>query len=111
MLMSRRVRLSLYIAGGVFLSLAAVVALLIVRFQPIARDYFISTLRERYQSDIEMEALDISLFPTVRASGQNLIFRFNGRRDVPPMLQLPRFSVEARFIGFFRNPKHIHRLR
>ncbi len=111
MLMSRRVRLSLYIASGIFLSLAAVVALLIVRFQPIARDYFMSTLRQRYQSDIEMGDLNISLFPTVRATGQNLIFRFNGRRDVPPMVQIRRFTLEARFIGFFRNPKHIHRLR
>jgi hypothetical protein len=86
------------------------VLLLIVRFQPMARHYFLSTLRDRYQSEIELGDLNISLFPTVRATGQNLVFRFQGRRDVPPMIRIRRFTVEAELLDLLRHPKHVHRL-
>jgi uncharacterized protein involved in outer membrane biogenesis len=108
---SRRIWIALYAAGVVFLWLAVFAAVLVLRFQPVARSYFISTLRQRYQSDVELGDLRISLFPTVRATGDNLVFRLNGRRDIPPMVQIRRFTLEARFVGFFRNPRRIHRLQ
>lgn len=101
----------LYAGLAIFVFLATVATLLVIRFQPIARDYFIAALRQRYQSDVEMGDLRISLFPTVRATGENLVFRLNGRRDIPPMVQVRRFTLDARFIGFFRNPKRISRLQ
>jgi len=101
----------LYTAAVAFIVTAAVAAWLVLRFQPIARQYFISTLQKRYQSDIELGDLQISLYPTVRASGGNLVFWFQGRHDLPPLVQIRRFSFEAGFFNFFRNPKHINRLR
>ena len=101
----------LYTVAIAFVIAAAVGTVLVLRFQPIAREYFISTLQKRYQSDIELGTLQISLYPTVRASGDNLVFWFQGRRDRPPLVQIRRFSFEAGFVNFFRNPKHINRLR
>ena len=108
---SRGVRITLYVAAIVFVWLAVFAPVLIVRFQPVARAWFISALRQRYQSDVELGNLQISLFPTVRATGENLVLRLNGRRDIPPIVQIRRFTLEARFIGFFRNPKRISRLQ
>lgn len=101
----------LYAASGVFLGLAAVAAILALRFQPIARQYFVSALRERYKSDVELGNLQISLFPAVHATGDNLVLWFNARRDAPPLVQMRRFTLDAGFVSFFRNPKHIGRLR
>lgn len=108
---SRGVRITLYVAAIVFLWLAVFATVLVVRFQPVARAWFISALRERYRSDVELGDLRISWFPTVRATGDNLVFRLNGRRDIPPIVQIRRFRLEAPFIGFFRNPKRISRLQ
>ena len=91
--------------------LASIGAFLAMRFQPIARQYFISTLQKRYQSDMELGDLQISLYPTVRASGDNLVFWFHGRRDMPPLVKIRKFTFEAGFFNFFRNPRHINRLR
>ena len=107
----RWLRIALYTAAAAFVIIAAVGTTLILRFQPVAGEYFISTLQKRYQSDIELGNLQISLYPTVRASGDNLVFWFQGRHDRPPLVQIRRFSFEAGFVNFFRNPKHINRLR
>jgi hypothetical protein len=106
----RWLHLTLYAAAGIFLALTAIAALLVIRFQPIAREYFISALRNRYQSDVEMGNLQISLYPRVRATGDDLVFRFNGRHDLPPMVRIRRFTLEAGFVNFFRKPKRINRV-
>lgn len=104
-------RTLLYALGGVLLGLATAAAFLAIRFQPIARAYFVSTLQKHYQSDVDLGNLRISLFPTVHATGENLVLWFNGRHDAPPMVQIRRFTLDAGFISFFRNPKHIGQLR
>ena len=91
----------LYTAAVAFIILIALGTVLVLRFQPMARKYFISTLQKRYQSDIELGNLQISLYPTVRASGDNLVFWFQGRHDRPPLVQIRRFSFEAGFVNFF----------
>ena len=108
---SRRVRILLIVTVSVFLCLGIIVAVLVMRFQPVARDYILAALRDRYKSEVELGALQISLFPRVRATGENLIFHFAGRKDQQPLVKVRRFTLEARFIGFFRNPKRIRILR
>jgi hypothetical protein len=81
-----------------------------VRFQPVARQYVISTLQECYKSEVELGNFQISLFPVVRATGDNLVLRWGGRKDLPPMIEIRRFTIEARFVGFFRYPRRIRKL-
>ena len=47
----------------------------------------------------------------VRATGENLVLRFGERAGAPPMITIKRFTVQARFIGFFRYPRRIRHLR
>jgi hypothetical protein len=107
MALSRRVRISLAIAGGVVIALVATVAILVIRFEPVAHDYVVSALKQRYKSEVELGDLQISLFPKVKATGENLVLRWKGRRDIPPMIIIRRFTIAARFVAFFRNPKRI----
>ncbi len=72
---------------------------------------FSLALRERYQSKVELGQLNIRLFPTVHATGENVVFRLGGRRDVPPMVQIRRFDLDSGFASFFRTPKHINQVR
>ncbi len=111
MALSRRTRIILWIALSILLVLSATVTILIVRFEPVARQYVLSALKERYKSDVELGNLQISLFPLVRATGDNLVLRVPGRKDLPPLIEIRRFVLEARFIGFFRYPKRIRQLK
>ena len=110
-LRARWLRIALYTVAVAFVIAVVVGTALVVRFQPIARNYFVAMLQKRYQSDVELGNLEISLYPTVRASGDNLVFWFQGKHDRPPLVQIRRFTFEAGFLNFFRNPKHINRLR
>lgn len=107
----RWLRTALALACGVVLALGATAAFLAWRFQPMAREYFVSTLQKRYQSEVDLGQLEISLFPSVHATGENLVLWFNGRHDAPPMVQIRRFTLDAAFVSFFRTPRHIGRLR
>jgi hypothetical protein len=108
---SRRVRIVLWAALCVLIGIGAGVAVVIYRFQPVARDYVISALRQRYNSEVQLGDLQISLFPSVHATGENLVLRFAGRQDLPPLVKVRRFTLDASFTGFFRNPRRIGRLK
>jgi hypothetical protein len=92
------------------LALSIVITVAIARFQPVARQYALSALREQYHSDVELGDLHISLFPRVKATGENLVLHLQGRKDLPPLITIRRFTIEARLIGFFRTPKRIRRV-
>lgn len=109
--MRKQFRILLFAALGVLLVLGTTAAVLALRFQPIARSYIISALHERYNSEVELGDLQISLFPSVHATGENLVLRFGGRRDLPPMVRARSFTLDADFVGFFRSPKRIALLR
>jgi hypothetical protein len=103
-------RIVLFCAIGCIAGLAIVAAVIANRFQPVARDYFITTLRNRYHSDVALGDLQISLYPTVHATGENLVLWFHGDHTATPMVKIRRFTLDASFINFFRTPKHIGRL-
>jgi hypothetical protein len=103
-------RIVLYAIAGFILGLGAIAAIVASRFQPVARDYFVTTLRKRYQSDVTLGDLRISLYPAVHATGENLVLWFHGDHTTPPMVKIRRFTLDASFINFFRTPKHIGRL-
>jgi hypothetical protein len=106
--LSRRVRIAIFATGSILAALGLTCFILVERFEPVARDYVIKTLHERYKGDVQLDDLQISLFPTVHAVGTNLVVRMPGQPQ--PLISIRRLAVEARFIGFFRSPKHIRRL-
>ncbi len=107
---SRWIRTGLWVALGVVVVVAALGAILALRFQPMARNYFIAALKQHYKSDVSLGNLSISLFPQVRATGDNLVFRLAGRPNEPPLVIVRRFTFVANFAGFFRTPRHIRKL-
>lgn len=100
----------LLLAAGVFAVLVLAAMFAASRMEPAARAYVVNALRERYESDVELGSLHFSLFPTVKATGETLVLRFHGRRDVPPMIRIRRFTVHARFSAVMRTPRHISRV-
>lgn len=107
-----------WVIGIAATALTVLVALSVVgyvvarRFEPYIRDQVVSYLHDRFDSDVELAALRVSmprasLVETLfrrghgmfaRVEGDGVVLRHKGRRDVPPMFSMKefRFDVELR---------------
>jgi hypothetical protein len=96
----------------VLVALSVVGYVLARRFEPYIRDQVVSYLHDRFDSDVELAALRVSMPRTsiletlfkrghgimARVEGDGVVLRHKGRRDVPPMFSMKkfRFDVELR---------------
>ena len=76
-------------------------------------------MRERFDSEVELEALRVQLphtspwrlllsqgrGVTVRVAGEGISMRHKGRRDVPPMFAMKKFSFDVDLAKLFDSPK------
>jgi hypothetical protein len=73
------------------------------------RHRVIATLSGRLNADVSLGDLRMHAFPRLHAEGLDLVIRQHGRRDVPPLIQVRRFEVQADILGLFR--KHVSHLQ
>jgi len=100
--------LSLFaLVGSVAMAIAA--SVLAKRFEPYIREQAILYLRTRFDSEVELAALRVRMPQTsslrlllsrrrgaiARVEGEGLALWHKGRRDVPPMFAMKRFSFEV----------------
>ncbi len=96
---------------AIFLIAATLVLLTVSRrFEPEARKWIISAIQKRYESGVEMGAFHASLYPIPKATVEDLVIRFHGRTDLPPLAKIRRMSVEAAFWGIRQKPIRISQL-
>jgi AsmA-like C-terminal region len=89
-------------AGVVFVS---------ARLGSIGREWVIEALEKKFDSDLELGNLTISLFPRMHASGENLVFRHKGRTDVPPLIAIKKFSADTGVLNLLRSPRRVSQVR
>lgn len=85
------------ITGTILLSLAT-------RLTPHVRDQVVTAMNERFQSDVQLDALEVSMFPRPEVSGAGLALRHNGRTDVPPLIKIDTYAASAGLFGLFSSP-------
>lgn len=107
----RRWRITLLVSGLVLLVLMGGAAWLLVRVTSQAREKVIVYLEERLDSEVELAALEIDLWPLPSIGGRGLVVRHHGRRDVPPLVSIREFSADASFRGLLRRPLRVRRVR
>ena len=71
---------------------------------PIAQRKMIEAVASRFQSELEVERVSVSLLPSVHLSAENLVFHHHGRRDVPPLIKVRRVSGNAGLFGLLTGP-------
>lgn len=62
-------------------------------------------LADRLDSDIQLRAFSVDLFPAVRVRGEGLEVRQRGRGDVPPLVTIESFEVDGGLLGLARRPR------
>jgi hypothetical protein len=70
----------------------------------VIRDTVVAALNERFESKVDLESLEVHLFPTASLSGTGLALRHDGRTDVPPLITVGRFDAGAGFYGLIARP-------
>ncbi len=105
---SRR-RLWLWVLLGVLAGLGVGIAILFSTVVPVSSDILrhriVASLSWRLDSDVTLGDLHVRVFPRLRAEGSDLAIRRHGREDVPPLISIKSFSVEADLLGLAR--KHV----
>jgi hypothetical protein len=108
-------RRKLFITLGVIgLVLILGIAFVISRLHTInerTRMWVERTLSDRFQSKVELGSLYVTAFPQLSVIGEDLNLRHHNREDVPPLIQIKKFSFELGLMGLFRAPRHIQRIR
>jgi hypothetical protein len=74
----------------------------------VARRKVVDVLAARLDAEVELADLQIHVLPKFRAEGHGLSIRHKGRRDVPPLITIERFSASGNLIGLLR--KHLARV-
>jgi len=95
------------------------------RFEPYIKEQAIEYLKKRFDSEVELASLTVSLphlSPTklvftkgkgviARVEGAGVLLRHKGRRDVPPMFKMKSFRFEIDLGRVFDPIKHIALVR
>lgn len=103
-----------YLLAALALVLCVTAGLLIYlgsRLDPMAREYVVRGLEEKFNSDVQLGHLDVSLFPEPSATATAVTLRQRGRPDVPPLIQFDKLVIRAGFEGLIGGTKRIRSLR
>lgn len=94
--------------------LAALVVIAIltipIALTPGLRAKLTAALEERFDSDVELQSLHVSMLPRLRVAGTGVVLRHRGRTDVPPLIAIPSFSAEATLWGLLGEPLRLSRV-
>jgi hypothetical protein len=106
MALDRRLRRGILVA----VLLVALILTLPIALTPGVRTRLTEALSERFGSDVDLEALRVSVFPRLRVQGEGVALRHKGRTDVPPLISIASFSAEANIVGLFTRPLRLVRV-
>lgn len=88
------------VAGGTL----ALIATLPIALTPGVRGRLTEALGERFDSQVEIAELRVSLLPRLRVQGSGLVLRHRGRADVPPLIAIGSFTADAHILGLLSRP-------
>jgi len=89
--------------------LAGVLAADLRWFSPLNHEWVVKALARRYQASVELKSFTASLFPTVSIAGDGLVLSRRDQPDLPPLVSVAHFSVEASWFGLLASSKRFRR--
>jgi hypothetical protein len=83
-----------------------IVAALGSRTEPL-RKLVVATLQDRLDSDVDLKAFSVDLFPAVTVRGDGLTLRLRNLSDpsIPPFIQIKSFTVHCGLFDLMRRPR------
>ncbi len=98
-----------WLITGCVLGVLAVMVVAVLRpyLSTYVRRRTVETLDERYDSQVSFKAFHVSIFPHVELAGEGMVVRREGRTDVPPLIQIQKFSTKSDLLDLLRRPHHV----
>ena len=93
--MPKRVRYALVALALVILAFAIVVGVLIRSAGPRARKRVVAALQQRFNADVQLKSLHLTLFPHATAVGEGLSIRHKNWKSPQPLISIRRFTAET----------------
>lgn len=109
----RRRRLLRWTAVGAAvatLALLTVVAMVLPTDDDIRRRVE-KTLADRFDAEVSLRELHVSLLPAPRVDGAGLVLVPRDRKDVPPLLSVSRFAATGSWWGLIGRPRRVRDVR
>jgi hypothetical protein len=101
---------ALLVLCGTVATLAAMFTRVVPMSSDVLRRRIVASLSDRLDSDVELGDISIRAFPTLRADGANLTIRRRGTpSDLPPLIAVKTFHVDANLMGLWR--KHVQHVQ
>jgi hypothetical protein len=101
---------SLGILAALCVALSVALVVISKRFEPEARKWLLVAIQKRYQSGVEIGAFHASLYPVPKATVEDVVVRFHGRTDLPPLAKIRKMSLEASLWGVRQKPVRISKV-
>ena len=100
------------IALGAFALGLAVAGLIALKTLPgIARRVVIAELQEHFRSTIEIGGIQVHGLIPVRIVANDIVLRYHGRNDVPPLMTIKRLTGSADLHGFWNRKWRVNNMR
>ncbi len=80
-------------------------------FGPEARKRIIRALEQRFNADVELKSVEVSLYPQPKAVGEGLSIRHKGWRDPYPLITIRRFVAETDYDTVLAKKNHVNVVR
>jgi hypothetical protein len=100
----RRSRTGLVVLGLLLAICGVTILSVITRLTPHLRDRVLQALNGRFHSQVQIETMQVAIFPTPEISGTGLALRHNGRTDVEPLITVGSFAGRAGLAGLIATP-------
>jgi hypothetical protein len=104
-------RRTLTVIAGISVTILVLLLSLPIVVGPRIEQHLLSAVSERFDSDVQVDTLTVSLFPRPRLSGQKLVLRHKHRTDVPPLVMIASFSGEVGLVGLLSDPVRLSNIR
>ncbi len=78
---------------------------------PRAKQRVVSALEDRFNADVTLQSLQLSVFPRPKVVGEELLIRHKGWNDPHPLLYIHRFTAETDLWTLIERNNHVNSVR
>jgi AsmA-like C-terminal region len=73
----------------------------------LLRLWVVQALSEHFQSRVELATIQVTGWPRLSITGEDLRIHFDDRTDLPPLMHIDKFTFSLGWLAVFRLPRHV----
>ncbi|MGB6432360.1 MAG: AsmA-like C-terminal region-containing protein [Candidatus Acidiferrales bacterium] len=107
MKLSKPLTIVLGILGGVLLAYCVIFAISLEWASRHGREFVMQQIQKRFHGEVQLDSINIKVYPSVQVTGTGVVVLFKGREDLPPLISIKSFTAQANWLELMRLPRHI----